>query len=124
MDLITYFLAILSPIFVHSVCPYLSAGTPPSDSASTPELNEYNAELEDLNIPSVFAEIIELLGDSQDCWPADTLGGETSYGGLFIRLAWHCAGTYRDTDGLGGCAGGIFIYSLTLLSNVPCKFVG
>ena len=45
--------------------------------------------------------------DSQECWPADKFSdGTQSYSGLFIRLAWHCAGTYRITDKVGGCGGG------------------
>ena len=46
------------------------------------------------------------MGDSQDCWPSDVINGESSYAGLFLRIAWHCSGTYRTTDGLGGCSGG------------------
>ena len=59
-----------------------------------------------LDIGAVFGDLYELMTDSQDCWSADTLGGIKHYGGLFIRLAWHCAGTFRNTDGNGGCGGG------------------
>merc|ERR1712032_608086 len=43
-----------------------------------------------------------LLANSQACWPADF----GNYGPLFVRLAWHCSGSYRKTDGKGGCGGG------------------
>merc|ERR1719253_1111145 len=43
-----------------------------------------------------------LLKDSKECWPADF----GNYGPFFVRLAWHCSGSYRATDGKGGCGGG------------------
>ena len=89
-------------------CEYLAQSTMPNGTidTSTPDLATYNEALKDLELVDVFDDLYELLTDSQDCWPADTLGGKTHYGGLFIRLAWHCAGTFRETDGAGGCGGG------------------
>mmetsp|Transcript_14391 Transcript_14391/g.12894 ORF Transcript_14391/g.12894 Transcript_14391/m.12894 type:complete len:468 (-) Transcript_14391:263-1666(-) len=88
-------------------CPFTLKATPISgDDPTIPDLYTYNYELPKLNINDVFQDIVDLLVDSQDCWPADTINGDTNYGGLFIRLAWHCSGTYRHTDGAGGCAGG------------------
>jgi len=81
-------------------------GTPPSNNALIPHLQEYEQALSNLSLVDVFTDIKNLLNDSHSCWPADTFNSESSYGPLFIRLAWHCAGTFRDTDGLGGCAGG------------------
>ena len=90
-------------------CPGAHYGTPVYDFAPIPTLDEYNLKLKTLNIQSVITDVVNLLTSSQPCWPADTIPTSkvgTSYGGLFIRLAWHCSGTYRDTDGRGGCGGG------------------
>ena len=47
---------------------------------------------------AVEADLIKLMTDSQDEWPADEFAdGTVSYAGLFIRLAWHCNGSYRQT---------------------------
>jgi catalase-peroxidase len=63
---------------------------------------DYKKEFESLDLQAVIADLHALMTDSQDWWPADF----GHYGGLFIRLAWHSAGTYRITDGRGGAGGG------------------
>ena len=63
---------------------------------------DYAKEFETLDLDAVIADLHALMTDSQEWWPADF----GHYGGLFIRMAWHSAGTYRTTDGRGGAGGG------------------
>ena len=57
---------------------------------------------------AVMDDLERLMTDSQEFWPGDFDGTPNGphYGGLFIRLAWHCSGSYRQSDGRGGCDGG------------------
>jgi catalase-peroxidase len=72
------------------------AGDPLGDSF------DYAKEFTSLDLAAVKKDIAALMTDSQDWWPADF----GHYGGLFIRMAWHAAGTYRIHDGRGGAGSG------------------
>jgi catalase-peroxidase len=112
-----------------SKCPFTGAGTPPKfptgrgtsnrdwwpNSLNLKILSQhsslvnpmgkdfsYSKEFKKLNFNSLKKDLHKLMTDSQDWWPADY----GHYGPLFIRLAWHAAGTYRTADGRGGAGTG------------------
>jgi catalase-peroxidase len=105
-----------------SKCPFLhAAGRGPSNrdwwpnqlslkilhqhsSLSDPMGDDFNyaEEFKSLDLAALKSDLVALMTDSQDWWPADF----GHYGGLFIRMAWHSAGTYRTGDGRGGAGNG------------------
>ena len=112
-----------------SKCPFTGAGTPPKHPTGKGTTNrdwwpnslnlkilsqhsdlvnpmdnkfKYSKEFKKLNYKALKKDLHKLMVDSQSWWPADY----GHYGPLFIRLAWHAAGTYRTGDGRGGAGTG------------------
>jgi catalase-peroxidase len=67
------------------------------------EAFDYAAEFKTLDLDAVRSDVEQVMTTSQDWWPADF----GHYGALFIRMAWHSAGTYRISDGRGGAGAGM-----------------
>ncbi len=59
---------------------------------------DYREAFKTLDYTALKKDLNDLMTDLQEWWPADY----GHYGGFFIRMAWHAAGTYRTTDGRGG----------------------
>ncbi|WP_309125095.1 catalase/peroxidase HPI [Kocuria sp.] len=83
----------------------LDLGVLRKHSATTDPLGadfDYAKEFGTLDVEELKRDLVELMTTSQDWWPADF----GHYGGLFIRMSWHSAGTYRIADGRGGAGEG------------------
>jgi catalase-peroxidase len=78
----------------------LNANSSPSDPMG--ETFDYAREFNSLDLAMLKKDLLALMTDSKDWWPADF----GHYGPLFIRMAWHSAGTYRIGDGRGGAGAG------------------
>ena len=79
------------------VLPHGTAGSSPMGDDF-----DYATEFESLDLAAVKADLVALMTDSQEWWPADY----GHYGPFFVRMAWHSAGTYRTSDGRGGGGAG------------------
>lgn len=88
-----------------AVCPFASFANPSprSTGVGASAARPPPPPLPDLRL--VREDLVAVIKNSQSFWPADTFNGQSSYGPLFVRLAWHCAGTYKKFDGRGGCDG-------------------
>jgi len=73
----------------------------PASNPMDPDF-DYAEAFKKIDFPALKKDLVALMTDSQDWWPADW----GHYGGLFIRMAWHSAGTYRTADGRGGAGTG------------------
>lgn len=95
---------LVSFLFSLSTCPLQGLPPPEHPPVHQRSLHERGAGIDAaaLDWKGVKKDIFDLLTDSKDEWPADY----GNYGGLFIRLAWHNAGSYRVADGRGGAEGG------------------
>lgn len=67
-----------------------------------PSHDEYERALAKIDWNAVKQDIVAMFTNSQEFWPADY----GNYGPFMIRQAWHCSGSYRGSDGRGGCDGG------------------
>ena len=92
------FLLVLESSFVScGECPFADAwSTLSTDTRLNSSQFNYNGKAIDYD--AVVEDIKKVLDNSQKFWPADF----GYYGPLMIRLAWHCSGSYRDSDGRGG----------------------
>jgi catalase-peroxidase len=84
----------------------------PASNPHRPEFN-YREHFKSLDVEALKRDLIQLMTTSQEWWPADY----GHYGGLFIRMTWHAAGTYRIADGRGG--GGMGAQRFAPLNSWP-----
>jgi catalase-peroxidase len=93
-------------LVAESVEPERPPHEPPGGQSDGSEFN-YAEEFKTLDLDAVKKDIEAVMTNSQDWWPADF----GHYGPLFIRMAWHSAGTYRIHDGRGGAGSGMLRFA-------------
>ena len=79
----------------------------PPAASPMPADFDYAEAFKTLDFKALKADLLALMTDSQDWWPADY----GHYGGFFVRMAWHAAGTYRVADGRGGAGSGMLRFA-------------
>jgi len=87
-----------------SVSEAILAANPPRNKDKVPSRRKYAKALKNLDIKAVEKDLTDLMTANFKYWPNDA--DYNHYGPFFIRLAWHCSGPFRATDGRGGCSGG------------------
>jgi len=97
-------LLLCASVVLSAGCPFHHSALGPVQLSTVPESDAaaYVEAVKNLDWDAVKKDIVTLLTDSQPFWPADS----GHYGGFFVRQAWHCTGSYRFSDGHGGCDGG------------------
>jgi len=87
-----------------SVGEAILAADPPKNKDKAPNARKYAKALASLDIKALEKDMHALMTANYSFWPNNA--DWNHYGPLFIRLAWHCSGPHRATDGAGGCSGG------------------
>ena len=95
---------VLPPLVAVGLCPGVGEmpGWHPGATTKSPPSPGYLAALGAIDFGAVRSDLRLLFNTSEEWWPSDY----GNYGPLFVRLAWHCSGSYRLSDGRGGCDGG------------------
>lgn len=92
----------IASIGVQASCPYAGSGKDTTYLTTESGKTNGKASIPEGGFKAVREDLINLFTDSKDFWPADF----GNYAPFMIRLSWHCAGSYRNSDGRGGCDGG------------------
>ena len=102
------FTAVGLSVLIHGAnagCPYLTQNKltgQPNPHHTPHEHKKFSHSLSLVDFDAVKQDLLDLFTSNDESWPHDF----DSYGPLFVRLGWHCSGSYRKSDGRGGCDGG------------------